>query len=79
MGAYSQNAQQGSQKVIKTVYFGPEDMALMDWANQQGSFSQYIRLLIEQDMSMHRLHTLSPGMAKLIESLTSYHESSIPR
>lgn len=38
------------QRIVRGVSFGPKDMALLEWAEKQGSFSAYVKLLIRRDM-----------------------------
>lgn len=54
---------------VKTIYFGPADTQLETWAGTQGNFSQYVRRLIQADITMSLIRDTSPGMVRLVESL----------
>ena len=55
--------------MIKKVYLS--DPSLIQWAEKQPNFSQYVRRLIERDMAMAVMRDIAPGTVKLVDELVA--------
>ena len=55
--------------IIKKIYLS--DPSLIQWAEKQPNFSQYVRQLIERDMTMAHMRDVAPGTVKLVEALAA--------